>query len=78
MAGGAILRAGNGGKDYPGKMTLFVFLACLVASSGGLIFGYDIGISGDPHITTQRLSPLLLRSSSSLTTFRCLLRWLLL
>ncbi|CAL9043450.1 unnamed protein product [Musa banksii] len=46
MAGGAILRAGNGGKDYPGKMTLFVFLACLVASSGGLIFGYDIGISG--------------------------------
>ncbi|KAG1342181.1 Sugar transport protein MST3 [Cocos nucifera] len=27
-------------------MTLFVFLACLVASSGGLIFGYDIGISG--------------------------------
>jgi len=34
------------GKDYPGKMTVFVFLACLVASSGGLIFGYDIGISG--------------------------------
>jgi hypothetical protein len=27
-------------------MTGFVFLACLVASSGGLIFGYDIGISG--------------------------------
>jgi len=34
------------GKEYPGKMTVFVFLACLVASSGGLIFGYDIGISG--------------------------------
>jgi len=33
-------------KRYPGKMTLFVFFACLVASSGGLIFGYDIGISG--------------------------------
>ncbi|THU64723.1 hypothetical protein C4D60_Mb01t29440 [Musa balbisiana] len=27
-------------------MTLFVFFTCLVASSGGLIFGYDIGISG--------------------------------
>ncbi|EHA8588167.1 Sugar transport protein MST3 [Cocos nucifera] len=26
-------------------MTLFVFLTCLVASSGGLIFGYDIGVS---------------------------------
>lgn len=45
--------AGGGGsftekdKQYPGKMTVFVFLACLVASSGGLIFGYDIGISGE-------------------------------
>uniref|UniRef100_A0A8I6XME9 Major facilitator superfamily (MFS) profile domain-containing protein n=2 Tax=Hordeum vulgare subsp. vulgare TaxID=112509 RepID=A0A8I6XME9_HORVV len=36
----------GGDKDYPGNMTVFVFLACLVASSGGLIFGYDIGISG--------------------------------
>merc|ERR1711915_334806 len=45
MAGGAIVNTG-GGKEYPGKMTLFVFLSCLVASSGGLIFGYDIGISG--------------------------------
>ena len=44
MAGGAIVV--NSSKDYPGKMTLFVFMACLVASSGGLIFGYDIGISG--------------------------------
>lgn len=46
MAGGVIVNA-EGRKEYPGNMTLFVFLACLVASSGGLIFGYDIGISGD-------------------------------
>ncbi|KAH7662333.1 Sugar/inositol transporter protein [Dioscorea alata] len=45
MAGGAIVNTA-GGKDYPGKMTLFVFLTCLVAATGGLIFGYDIGISG--------------------------------
>ncbi|XP_038978907.1 sugar transport protein MST3-like [Phoenix dactylifera] len=45
MAGGAII-SNNGGAEYPGKMTLFVFLTCLVASSGGLIFGYDIGVSG--------------------------------
>ncbi|KAG0538129.1 hypothetical protein BDA96_03G208600 [Sorghum bicolor] len=43
MAGGSFTEKG---KQYPGKMTVFVFLACLVASSGGLIFGYDIGISG--------------------------------
>ncbi|RWW05610.1 hypothetical protein GW17_00031101 [Ensete ventricosum] len=30
----------------PGKLTLFVFLTCVVAATGGLIFGYDIGISG--------------------------------
>ena len=46
MAGGAIVNAGKG-KEYPGKMTLFVLLASLVASSGGLIFGYDLGISGN-------------------------------
>jgi sugar porter (SP) family MFS transporter len=45
MAGGAMVQT-VGGKTYPGKMTAFVFFTCLVASSGGLIFGYDIGISG--------------------------------
>ncbi|KAM0949919.1 putative sugar/inositol transporter, major facilitator, sugar transporter [Dioscorea sansibarensis] len=34
------------GKDYHGKITLFVLLVSVVASTGGLIFGYDIGISG--------------------------------
>ncbi|KAG0497115.1 hypothetical protein HPP92_001578 [Vanilla planifolia] len=46
MAGGAIVNGGVGGKEYPGRMTMFVFLTCLVAATGGLIFGYDIGISG--------------------------------
>jgi hypothetical protein len=45
MAGGVVVSA-SGGKVYPGRMTAFVFFSCLVASSGGLIFGYDIGISG--------------------------------
>ncbi|CAM0911091.1 unnamed protein product [Alopecurus aequalis] len=45
MAGGVVVTA-SGGKVYPGRMTAFVFFSCLVASSGGLIFGYDIGISG--------------------------------
>ncbi|KAJ1698414.1 hypothetical protein LUZ63_006926 [Rhynchospora breviuscula] len=45
MAGGAVVSATEG-KDYPGKLTMFVFLTCIVAATGGLIFGYDIGISG--------------------------------
>uniref|UniRef100_A0A0E0JK89 Major facilitator superfamily (MFS) profile domain-containing protein n=1 Tax=Oryza punctata TaxID=4537 RepID=A0A0E0JK89_ORYPU len=47
MENAGAARDGDGApKHYPGKMTVFVFIACLVASSGGLIFGYDIGISG--------------------------------
>ncbi|XP_047309493.1 sugar carrier protein C-like [Impatiens glandulifera] len=34
------------GREYPGNLTLFVTITCIVAASGGLIFGYDIGISG--------------------------------
>ncbi|KAF8664474.1 hypothetical protein HU200_054648 [Digitaria exilis] len=45
MAGGAVVNAGAG-KDYPGKLTMFVLFACIVAATGGLIFGYDVGISG--------------------------------
>ena len=42
---------GNG-KQYPGNLTLYVTITCMVAAMGGLIFGYDIGISGK-IITTQ-------------------------
>ncbi|PKI41422.1 hypothetical protein CRG98_038194 [Punica granatum] len=44
MAGGGIVTAP--GKNYPGKLTFRVFITSLVAASGGLIFGYDLGISG--------------------------------
>lgn len=50
MAGGAMVNSA-GGKDYPGGLTLFVFFTCVVAATGGLIFGYDIGISGQLIIT---------------------------
>lgn len=49
MAGGAIVNSG-GGKEYPGNLTVFVFLTCFVAATGGLIFGYDIGISGEDDL----------------------------
>ncbi|XP_042486542.1 sugar transport protein 10-like [Macadamia integrifolia] len=45
MAGGAMVSTGPI-KNYSGGMTAFVFVTCFVAASGGLIFGYDIGISG--------------------------------
>lgn len=44
MAGGVIVS--SNGKDYPGKLTCKVLVTCIVAATGGLIFGYDLGISG--------------------------------
>ncbi|XP_043710290.1 sugar carrier protein C-like [Telopea speciosissima] len=46
MAGGVIISAPGAGKNYSGKLTTYVVLACIIGASGGLIFGYDIGISG--------------------------------
>nr|CAB3487228.1 unnamed protein product [Digitaria exilis] len=46
MPGGVVVPSDGPAADYGGGLTLSVFLTCLVAASGGLIFGYDIGISG--------------------------------
>jgi len=47
MVGGpTTVKTLNPSRQYEGKFTSFVFLACIIGSSGGLIFGYDIGISG--------------------------------
>jgi len=45
MAGGgfAVDTPNNG---FAGKITLSVIISCIVAASSGLLFGYDIGISG--------------------------------
>lgn len=43
MAGVALIDKDN----YDGKITGSVILTCIMAASGGLIFGYDIGISGN-------------------------------
>jgi hypothetical protein len=51
MAGGVVVPDGVSAVDYGGGLTLSVFMTCLVAASGGLIFGYDIGISGTVHLT---------------------------
>ncbi|KAM0048759.1 putative sugar transport protein STP/MST-like, plant [Helianthus debilis subsp. tardiflorus] len=46
MAGGGIQTSPGSNKAYPGNLTLYVTFTCIVAGMGGLIFGYDIGISG--------------------------------
>ncbi|KAI4323739.1 hypothetical protein L6164_023321 [Bauhinia variegata] len=44
MAGGFAITSQNG--QYSGRITLFVVFSCMMAGMGGVIFGYDIGVSG--------------------------------
>jgi hypothetical protein len=46
MAIGAFVEGPAGGAGYNGRVTSFVVLSCIVAGSGGILFGYDLGISG--------------------------------
>lgn len=39
------------GGQYNGRITRFVVLSCMMAAMGGVIFGYDIGISGSSNGT---------------------------
>lgn len=41
-----IVPTSEGSADYNGRITWFVVLSSIVAATGGIIFGYDIGISG--------------------------------
>ncbi|KAJ8512686.1 hypothetical protein OPV22_003120 [Ensete ventricosum] len=40
------LEAAGECQPYNGRITSFVILSCAVAATGGLLFGYDVGISG--------------------------------
>jgi len=33
-------------EQYKGRVTVHVIIACIVAATGGSLFGYDVGISG--------------------------------
>jgi len=46
MAVGAFSGHASSPKGFDGKITLSVVITCIVAASSGLIFGYDIGITG--------------------------------
>lgn len=40
----------NGDKQFEGKITIYVVICGIIAATGGLMFGYDIGISGNIYI----------------------------
>ncbi|KAL9258440.1 Sugar transport protein 5-like protein [Drosera capensis] len=69
--GGLAVTANGAGGDFGGRITTAVAITCIVAASGGLIFGYDIGISGG--VTTmepflQKFFPSILRKAANAKT----------
>lgn len=49
MAGGSLAPVGvarERAEQYRGRVTTYVVIACIVAATGGSLFGYDVGISG--------------------------------
>ncbi|KAF4394857.1 hypothetical protein G4B88_002734 [Cannabis sativa] len=46
MAGGGVLAVDGPVSGFHSRITTSVVITCIVAASSGLIFGYDIGISG--------------------------------
>ncbi|EEF45379.1 sugar transport protein 13 [Ricinus communis] len=46
MAGGGFSAASAGGAEFEAKITPIVIISCIMAATGGLMFGYDVGVSG--------------------------------
>ncbi|KAM3356244.1 sugar transport protein 13 [Capsicum galapagoense] len=46
MAGGGFSTSGAGGTHFEAKITPIVIISCIMAATGGLMFGYDVGVSG--------------------------------
>ncbi|KAG5587798.1 hypothetical protein H5410_048232 [Solanum commersonii] len=47
MAGGGLSITGcAGGTEFEAKITPILIISCIMAATGGLMFGYDIGVSG--------------------------------
>lgn len=37
----------SSGTEFEAKITPVVIISCMMAATGGLMFGYDIGVSGN-------------------------------
>ncbi|XP_017225690.1 sugar transport protein MST4 [Daucus carota subsp. sativus] len=46
MAGGGGMVGSSGGTEFEAKITPIVVISCIMAATGGLMFGYYVGVSG--------------------------------
>lgn len=48
MPAGGFSVSAPSGVEFEAKITPIVVISCIMAATGGLMFGYDVGISGTP------------------------------
>lgn len=46
MAGGGFTASNGNGREFEAKVTPIIIISCIMAATGGLMFGYDVGVSG--------------------------------
>lgn len=46
MPAGGFSTTAGGSKEFEAKITPIVVISCVMAATGGLMFGYDVGVSG--------------------------------
>lgn len=46
MPAGGFSAPSGGGTEFEAKITPIVIISCIMAATGGLMFGYDVGVSG--------------------------------
>jgi hypothetical protein len=57
MAGGPVMMGGGKTHRYDAKMTMYVWLVCILGGCGGLLLGYDNGIIGGRPMKTLNPKP---------------------
>lgn len=50
MPGGGFSVSAPEGTHFEAKITPIVVVSCIMAATGGLMFGYDVGVSGEPDL----------------------------
>nr|GMD66109.1 sugar transport protein 13 [Ipomoea batatas] len=68
MAAGFSGPGGGGGQHFEAKITPIVIISCIMAATGGLMFGYDVGVSGgvtsmDPFL--EKFFPVVYRNTKN-------------
>ncbi|XP_043692595.1 sugar transport protein 13-like isoform X2 [Telopea speciosissima] len=46
MTGGGFAGSATAGVEFEARITPIVIISCIMAATGGLMFGYDVGVSG--------------------------------